>query len=238
MNTAIRESVAIVRGRRRLSGELSYQADANPAFAALVIGPHPYMGGTMQNALVTAITEALAEAGGLSLRFDYGGTGLSEGPRIDVAASMSAFWETGHAPEDPDRLEDAVAAFAFLDSLAVHPRILVGYSFGASAAWRLACRESATLAGLALVSPTLSRHPFPTAWPPRARRLLVIHSTDDFCTAESAVGEWVRSLPAGVEYSRHVGGNHFFRGAEHRIGQEVAEFITSRCRNSSEVAAC
>lgn len=238
MSAAIRESVAILPGRRPLSGELSYPADADPAFAALVIGPHPYMGGTMQNALVTAIAEALADAGGLSLRFDYGGTGRSEGSRIDVAASMSAFWESGNAPDDPDRLEDSVAALEYLDSLAVRPRFLVGYSFGASAAWRLACREPATLNGVALLSPTLTRHPFPATRKPRTRRLLVIHGTDDFCTTESAVTDWIRSLSVGVEYSSHVGGNHFFRGAERRIGQEVADFITSLCRNPSEGAAC
>lgn len=239
MTDLLRESIAIRRSGRRLGGELAYAPDADPAFAALVIGPHPYMGGTMQNALIAAIALALARAGGVSLRFDYAGTGRSrERATVDVAASMAAFWKSGHAPEDPERLADAEAALRSLEALGVQPLLLVGYSFGAAAAWRLVQAEAVNVAGAALVSPTLSRHDFARVPGGPLRPTLVIHSRDDFCTPEPVVAAWVRSQSTPIQYSCHPAGNHFFRGVEHRIGLEVAHFATAVCRPRSGCTAC
>lgn len=239
MTDQMRESIAIGPPGRRLGGELAYAPDTEPDFAALVIGPHPYMGGTMQNALIAAMARALARAGGVSLRFDYAGTGRSrERATMDVAASMSAFWKTGHAPEDPERLADAEAAFQSLDALGVQPLLLVGYSFGAAAAWRLVQAEAADVAGVALISPTLSRHDFARATGGPLRPTLVIHSRDDFCTPEPVVAAWVRSQSTPIQYSCHPAGNHFFRGDEHRIGLEVAHFAAAVCRPRSGCTAC
>lgn len=239
MTHVIRESIDIRFPGRRLGGELAYPGEDDPVFAALVIGPHPYMGGTMQNVLLAAIAVALASAGGVSLRFDYGGTGRSsDSMAIDLAASMAAFWETGHTPEDPERFDDAEAALRYLQLLGVHPLFLVGYSFGAAVAWRLAQNETADIAGVSLVSPTLSRHEFVCANDGRARPTLVIHGQDDFCTPEPIVAEWVRSRRFPIQYSCHSIGNHFFRGAEQRIGREVVEFVASVREQRPELTAC
>lgn len=239
MSAPIREAIAIHAAGRVLGGELAYPGDADPCFAALVIGPHPYLGGTMQNALIAAIADALAQAGGVSLRFDYGGAGRSSAAAtIDLAASMSAFWTTGHAPEDPARIEDAAAAFDALVALDVRPLVLIGYSFGASAAWRFSGEAARPIAATVLVSPTLARHEFPARRVAADRPALVIHSADDFCTPEARVAEWIGCLGDGVRYSRHPAGNHFFRGAEAVVGREVADFALRAAERSREFAAC
>ena len=47
--------------------------------AAVVLHPHPQYGGDMHNHVVTGVCEALAEAGATTLRFNFRGTGASEG---------------------------------------------------------------------------------------------------------------------------------------------------------------
>lgn len=231
----IHESVRFPGAAGLLGGELAYPDDGKPAFAALVIGPHPYMGGTMRNALVAAVADELARAGGVSLRFDYAGTGVSPGRPIDVAASMAEFWHTGHAPEDAQRLGDAAAAAGCLAKLGVSPLTVAGYSFGAAAAWRLLAAGTVRIEAAALISPTLARHDFAVPagrWTPPA--LLVLHSQDDFCTPAQRVADWVAHLSAHVDYDCLEGGNHFFRGAEPDVARRVAGFM-SRVK---EVVAC
>jgi alpha/beta superfamily hydrolase len=224
--SVIRETIRFPGLHGPLHGELAYPAIDKPAFAALVVGPHPYMGGTMHNALIAAVAEEVALAGGVTLRFDYSGAGESAGPTIDVALSMGAFWETGHAPEDPDRLHDSRSAQSFLAQLGVSPVTVVGYSFGAAAAWQLYMNAPHAISSLALISPTLARHAFalPTV-PMDDARVLVVHSRDDFCTPHQRVEEWVQSLPFRANFRCLTGGNHFFRGGEHEIAQMVSRFL-------------
>jgi alpha/beta superfamily hydrolase len=224
-----------------LRGELAYPFDDQPEFAALVVGPHPYMGGTMQNALVACISEELAFAGGVSLRFDFSAPGGTSGRRIDIAASMAEFWSTGRAPEDPTRLRNAETAFCFLEALGVQPLVLIGYSFGAAAVWRLWMERREQVAAVALISPTLARHAFErpdaTIRPPC---MLVIHSVDDFCTPHGHVAQWVAGLSFPVSFTCHEAGNHFFRGSERCIAREVAGFASGSLASDhrSECAPC
>lgn len=206
----------------RLCGELAYPSIGQPRFAALLVGPHPFMGGTMDNPLMKHVASALAEAGGVALRFDYGGTGGSEGRPIDVGDSMSAFWKTGHAPDDPDRILDVSAAREFLASLNIWPAVLVGYSFGCFAAlsgWAGSAPQAAVL-----ISPTVARHDFRslTGW---ATPLLIVHSDNDFATPARAVEQWVETLPEPKQRCCIDGRDHFFRNTEHRVAQLCSRFI-------------
>lgn len=218
-----------------LSGELAYPANVRQEFCALVVGPHPYMGGTMENPLVAAIAEEIAIGGGVSLRFDYGRTGESFGPKIDVAASMTQFWNTGHAPEDPERFQDVECAMSFCESLGVRPLTIVGYSFGAAAAWKMYSENRERFEAIVLVSPTIARHKFSMpAIPLPPPRMLVIHSRDDFCTPYQQLMDWTRSLPFSIDLRFRDTGNHFFRGSEHEIGTLVARFLAVE----KEAVAC
>jgi len=220
-----REHVTLAGHDGVLAGELAYPGQGDPGFSALVLGPHPYMGGTMENPLVVALTEGLAQAGGAALRFDFGGSGRSQGRPIDVAKSMAAFWATGRAPEDDARLADAEDALAWLAEVGPRPRFVVGYSFGAAAAWRLALRRRSEIDGLALLSPTLTRHAFPAPDTAETPPTLVVHSARDFCTPGDVLVEWAERQGPAVHVVWHDD-DHFFRGAEAAVAREVAEFLT------------
>ncbi len=237
MSESIREFVSFPGARGVLGGELAYPADREPQFAALLAGPHPYMGGTMNNSLLAALADELTAVGGAVLRFDYGGTGRSEGPPIDVAASMSQFWATGHAPEDPERVADCRCAFEYVLRLGVHPVALVGYSFGAKAIWELAGERAEIVAAVAVLSPTLARHAF--TWPINDAEfppLLVINSADDFATPSARVQEWVACAPRAVSHACFPVGNHFFRGSEVQPARRAAEFVRLHATRVGEYA--
>jgi uncharacterized protein len=121
----------------RLEGIL--EEVAAPRFAALVCHPHPLMGGSMHTHAVHRIARAVRLAGGVSLRFNYRGVGLSQGR-----------YDRGRGEAD-----DAGACLAFLASRTPDlPRLCCGFSFGAYAALAAGPRDPGVrgllLAGLAL----------------------------------------------------------------------------------------
>lgn len=109
----------------RLEALLNEGAPAAPC-AALVCHPHPVGGGTMHNKVVYHAMKALnAPEWGLGwpvLRFNFRGTGLSEGTHDGMA-------EAG----------DVVAALDWLHEAFKLPVVLVGFSFGAAMALYACC---------------------------------------------------------------------------------------------------
>lgn len=208
----MREAVRFRGGRGALAGELAYPWGA-AQFCCLLVNPHPFMGGSIGNRLVKALSLGLAEAGAVTLRFDYGGVGLSGSPPVNVAASMAQFWQTGSAPEDPALVEDARYAARWLRSQSGLPLTLVGYSFGAYAA---ACLTDESPAAMVLISPTVGKHDFGAAVNARILRL-VLYGDDDFATPAAAMEAWLRTLRGPYESHRLPGGQHFFRGKEEEV---------------------
>src|SRR5690606_755555 len=98
-----------------------HQPVSAPFPAAAVCHPHPLYGGDMNNYVVVAVCQALADAGIASLRFNYRGVGDSEGEYGDGLGERT----------------DAAAALAYLRQLAQADQDrmgIVGYSFGATVA--------------------------------------------------------------------------------------------------------
>jgi alpha/beta superfamily hydrolase len=215
----IRERLHLPGNRRRLDAELAYSV-STPRYACLILNPHPHMGGCMANPVVEAVASAVAEDAGVSLRFDYGGVGASQGPPLDVPESMAAFWRTGKAPEDARMLEDAAAALDWFAAAAPLPRILVGYSFGASVAASL---EPQCADALVLVSPTLNHHDFGHLGGDE-RPLLLIYGDDDFATPKAAIDRFIQAMSGRCQPRCVTGGQHFFRGQERTVATLIVEF--------------
>jgi alpha/beta superfamily hydrolase len=154
----------------RLEGAL-HEGDGD--LLAVVLHPHPQYGGDMHNHVVTAVCGALAEGIATTLRFNFRGTGRSEG----------VF--------DSDRGggDDARAA---IDALRVlhpdAPLLLAGYSFGAMIAAAVApdVRPDA----LVLISLPLGMMPTPSIEP--ELRTLLITGADD----QTAPPDALRALDA------------------------------------------
>lgn len=124
-------TVALAGPAGRLEAVINHGAAASP-FAALVCHPHPLGGGTMHNKVVYHAMKVLnAPEWGFQfpvLRFNFRGTGLSEGQHDGLAES-----------------EDVLAALAWLHAQFALPVIVAGFSFGAAMSLAACCDSASSV---------------------------------------------------------------------------------------------
>jgi uncharacterized protein len=231
----VEEGVRFASGPHQLAGVLAYPQTQTPRGLVTVAGPHPYLGGDMDNNVVRAIAHGLAEVGWATLRFDYAGQGASDGPDIDVAANMAVFWETSHAPDDEAKALDLAAAREFLTHAAGGPGLAhhaVAYSFGC---WltSLVLDRAPQPSSLVLIAPTVSKHDFSTLTTCSAPKLVITADNDFAYTCD----ELRSAFDTFAEPKRLVTldtAEHFFKAVESTLVAAVAEFlleVTDWCAN-------
>jgi uncharacterized protein len=108
----------------------------NASHAALVCHPHPLYGGTLHNKVVFHAMKALNGFGFPVLRFNFRGTGLSQGEH-----------DNGRG-----ELDDVRTALDWLEREYRQPIIFAGFSFGAAVGLTAACPDQrvAALIGLGI----------------------------------------------------------------------------------------
>ncbi|MFZ0478703.1 MAG: alpha/beta fold hydrolase [Terriglobales bacterium] len=112
---------------------------ATATHAAIVCHPHPLYGGTMHNKVVFHAMKALNSFGFPVLRFNFRGTGLSEG-------------EHAHGVGE---VEDVRTALDWLEHEFTLPIVFAGFSFGAAVGVRAACPDDRVIALIALGLPAM-----------------------------------------------------------------------------------
>jgi hypothetical protein len=189
-----------------LEGILHQPASA-PFPAAVVCHPHPLYGGDLNNYVVVAVCQALAEAGIASLRFNFRGVGRSEGEYGDGLGERA----------------DAAAALVYLRQLeAVDPDkvSIVGYSFGAAVA--LAAADERVAAVAAISPPSLGQSVPDLAV--RCPTLLISGEQDEFAPAAS-LSALATTIGPHCHMSVVRGADHFWLGYEKELVQTVAQFF-------------
>ncbi len=106
-------------------------------YSALVCHPHPPSGGTMHTKVVFHTMKAFQRFNIPVLRFNFRGTGLSEG-----------LYTNG-----PGEIDDTLAALDWLAIRFERPILLAGFSFGAHIAFRAGCGDARVRALLGLGMP-------------------------------------------------------------------------------------
>jgi hypothetical protein len=112
-------------------------------YAALVCHPHPKGGGTMHNKVVYRAAKTMHSLGLATLRFNFRGTGLSEGEHDEGRGEQ----------------EDVRAALDWLHARYGLPVLVVGFSFGAYVTLRACCRDASVPVSDANVPGTDGRVP-------------------------------------------------------------------------------
>jgi alpha/beta superfamily hydrolase len=120
--------------------EALWETPAGPArFTAVVCHPHPLHGGTMHNHATYRIARAVRSRGGISLRFNFRGVGLSAG---------------AHAAGEGEQGDVRAALDLLARERGDLPRLACGFSFGSWMALEVACGDpevrGVLAAGLAL----------------------------------------------------------------------------------------
>jgi uncharacterized protein len=202
-HTSTIRSIPIEGPAGRLEALLN-AGSADATHAAVVCHPHPLFGGTLHNKVVFHTMKALNSFGFPVLRFNFRGTGLSQG-------------EHDHGSGEVD---DVRAALDWLDSEFHLPLLLAGFSFGAAVGLRAACPDSRVKAVISLgtpVAPVAADSEMPRTYAFTFLRdcekpkLFVSGSRDQF-GPRAKLEELVASAPEPKTLVFIEGADHFFEG--------------------------
>ncbi len=169
------------------------EADVAPIpVVAVVCHPLPTEGGSMHNKVVTMAARSLRELGATTVRFNFRGTGHSE----------------GEFDEGRGETEDLRAVVAWVRAQRPdHALWLAGFSFGAYVSIRAA--EELKPAVLISIAPPAGRWDFESVKLP-SMPWLVIQGENDEIVDPQAVYDWLKRSKAKAEVVRMPDTSHFF----------------------------
>jgi len=206
-----REEVFIHCGGIVLEGVLEIPEDAQvPCPGGVICHPHPLFGGNMHNNVTRAIKNGLVRRGVICLRFNFRGTGQSEGTHGNGI----------------DELEDVRAALDFVDKL---PQVdsgmllVAGYSFGCWVGMRAAARDHRPnrLIG---ISPPVNSYNFSFLKDEIRPKLLVAGDRDFVCSKKPFL-ELLEQIPEPKMGVVLPGTDHFHIGREQDLVAEIETFL-------------
>ncbi len=196
-------------GQLTLEGILHLPEGSAPFACVVACHPHPLYGGDMENNVVLALCQALCQKGIAVFRFNFRGTGRSEG---SFGGGV-------------DEQEDVAAAISFVSSMAdIDPKRigLAAYSFGAVPSFSAAPPEE--VQAVAAVSPPLSLSPLEGLGGYPKPKLLISGSRDNFTPLQRFEG-FGQNLPEPKRYEVISGADHFWWGYEDEVGERVSSFF-------------
>lgn len=201
----------------RLEASVALPSEHGPVTRlAILCHPHPLYGGTMDNAVLAAIEQALVSRDMAVLRFNFRGVGRSGG-------------EYGEG--EKERL-DVLAAVAWARGREV-PRqrlALVGYSFGAAVAARALDELPSEIAYVGVALPADAHmQGLRGLTDPRRKVLLIAGGQDEIAPPEraSSIVKARKAAGAATELLVIQGATHFFETRAHlrAVASAVAEFL-------------
>lgn len=196
----------------RLEALLNAGSD-NATHAAVVCHPHPLFGGTLHNKVVFHTMKALNSFGFPVLRFNFRGTGLSEG-------------EHDHGNGE---VEDVRAGLDWLEAEFHLPLIFAGFSFGAAIGLRASYsdpRVSALIAVGTPVAPVAGGSEEPRVYTfdflreCRKPKLFVSGARDQF-GPRSKLEALVGAVPEPKKLIVIEGADHFFEGRLRELREAI-----------------
>ena len=196
----------------RLEALLWEPLDARPARAAAVVcHPHPRGGGTMDNNVVFRTARGLQRAGLAVLRFNFRGTGASEGVHDGAGAEET----------------DAAAVLGHLERR--FPGLALwgaGFSFGARTIASLACRDRRLSRALCVTMPCKA---FDCSFLARvlAPTHVILAGLDEYGNL-SDLRARVPGLPPHVATEEIPGVDHFFKGRTPELEARVHAWASAQ----------
>jgi alpha/beta superfamily hydrolase len=195
----------------RLEGILWSPSAGTPALAAAVCHPHPLFGGTMHNKVVYQAAKSLDALGLPVLRFNFRGTGLSEGK---------------HDRGDGERGD----VRATLDFLAAEypgiPLLVAGFSFGCWVGLRVGCEDARVTALIGLGAP-VNNADFSYLAKCEKPKLFVNGSNDMYGAVDI-----LRSVVANAAGENEIvvvdEADHFFAGKLDQVNRAITAWVAQR----------
>lgn len=190
---------------------------SNPTHAAVVCHPHPLFGGTLHNKVVFHTMKALNSFGFPVLRFNFRGTGLSQGEH-----------DSGNG-----EAEDVRAALEWLEAEYHLPLLFAGFSFGAAVGLLAACADARVQAVIAIgtpVGPVVAESEVPRAYTfdflekCDKPKLFVSGGRDQFGPRDK-LEALLASVPEPKTLVVIEGADHFFEGRLRELREAIETWI-------------
>jgi len=173
------------------------EGSANAPYVTLLCHPHPLGGGTMHNKVVYHAAKVFSALGWPVLRFNFRGTGLSEGVH-----------------HGRDEVDDVRAGLDWLSAQYAKPIVAAGFSFGAATALEASSSYSG-IAGLAALGlPTLAEgrtYSYPFLSSCLFPKLFLSGDHDQYSPVDH-LRAVVHSAPPPAHFELIPGADHFFTG--------------------------
>lgn len=195
--------------------EAALRVTDRPRALAVVAHPHPLHGGTLHNPVIFHSDRELHRAGLTTLRFNFRGTGESEGQHDDGKGET----------------RDVAAAVAWLRGLAPDaPMLLVGFSFGSLCSIRYTLTDPNIRGVIALGLP-VTRYAFPEL-PDLGRPFTVVQAQHDEFGSPDQVREAVQGMKPPATIITIDKTTHLFpdraRDAATAVVQAADAFLVNR----------
>jgi alpha/beta superfamily hydrolase len=184
----------------------------NAPFTAVVCHPHPLYGGTLHNKVVFHAMKALNSFGFPVLRFNFRGTGMSEGEHAGGVGEV----------------DDARVALDWLEKEFKLPIIFAGFSFGAAVGVRAAYADDRVRGLIALGLPAVAVedrvYDFEFLRESTKPKLFVSGSRDEFAPA-GKLEALVNTFSEPKKLVRIEAGDHFFEGRLREMRDTIEAWV-------------
>ncbi|MEL6288974.1 MAG: alpha/beta hydrolase [Pseudomonadota bacterium] len=197
--------------------EARYHHNTDPTSpVAIILHPHPQLGGTMNNQIVYNLYYTYVQRGFSVMRFNFRGVGRSQG-----------LFDNG-----PGELSDAAAVLDWAQTYNADARYcwVAGVSYGAWIGMQLLMRRP-EIAGFISVAPMSDRYDF-TFLAPCPSSGLIINGSEDRVTPPDATTELVAKLKTQkgivVQHTVVDGANHFFEDKIPELMGEMETYLDMR----------
>jgi hypothetical protein len=180
--------------------------------AAVVCHPHPVYGGTLHNKVVFHAMKALNSFGFPVLRFNFRGTGLSEGEHANGV----------------EEVEDVRTALDWLEREYTLPIIFAGFSFGAAVGLRASYADPRVPVliglGLPVVAVENRNYDYEFLRTCTKPKLFVSGSRDQYAPP-GQLEALVTTFADPKKLVRIEAGDHFFEGRLREMREEVESWV-------------
>lgn len=186
-------------------------SSGTPAMASVVCHPHPLFGGTMHNKVVYQAAKSLDALGVSVLRFNFRGTGLSEGK---------------HDRGDGERGDVRAASDFLAAEYPGIPLLVTGFSFGCWVGLRVGC-EDARVTGLIGLGAPVNNTDFSYLANCEKPKLFVSGSKDMYGAADK-LKSVVASSPGENRVVIVEDADHFFVGKLDQLKRAITDWVSAK----------
>ena len=195
----------------------------NTTRAAVVCHPHPLFGGTLHNKVVFHTMKALNGFGFPVLRFNFRGTGLSEGEH----------------DQGKGEVEDVRTALDWLDAEYHLPLIFAGFSFGAAVGLRAACADARVRGVIGVgtpIGPVVSDSEVPRTYTfdflqDCAKPKLFVSGARDQFGPRAKLEALVAAMPEPKKLVLIDGADHFFEGRLRELRETIETWVKEQLKS-------